>query len=380
MRVALVDTVKNRKYYPLPFLKIGAWLKDEGHECQIFNNRLPESRVFDEIWITTVFTFDVNYSLAFVREAKKRADKVIVGGIAATLLPEVYKEEGVEVFVGLHSEAEKYSLDYSILNHTPEYSVTHTSRGCIRKCEFCMVKEVEPKFYNRLNWERDIHPDSKKIVFYDNNWSAKPNKIMREDTEKIHQLMKSQGILSVDFNQSIDCRVITPEKADIISSIPIKPIRLAFDSVDEKEPLIRTIRLLHDRGEKRFMIDMLYNFKDKPQDIYYRARAIAALREELNIAEISIFPMKYAPIKQIDSRRFVGRYWSRELLTALSLILSCSSVRGTISQHSLEEFEYWYGRNQDEFIRLLRYPKIRELMKTRLARSRKIKFGRLNNG
>ena len=98
--------------YPLPLLKIGAWRKAQGDYCQIFNNQLPEKGTFDEIWITTTFTYDIPHALGIVREAKKRASRVWVGGISASLLPEHFERQGVEVHKGLIPEAEKYHPDY----------------------------------------------------------------------------------------------------------------------------------------------------------------------------------------------------------------------------------------------------------------------------
>jgi len=39
----------------------------------------------------------------------------------------------------------------------------------------------------------------------------------------------------VDFNQGVDARLLTDEKAKLLSKIPIKPLRIAFDSMDYKE-------------------------------------------------------------------------------------------------------------------------------------------------
>lgn len=369
MKIALIDTVKKPKFYPVSLLKLGAWRKSLGDECTLSNTVLPEEA--DEIWITTVFTFDIPYSLVIAEAAKKRCNKVVVGGVAASLIPEPFEDLGVEVFRGLHPEAESFSPDYSLLGEFPGYSVTHTSRGCIRKCEFCMVKNLEPKFYFKPNWENDIFPESERIVFYDNNWSAKPIKVMEEDVEKIHHLMKTSGVKTIDFNQSVDCRIITPEKVDLMVTLPFRPIRFAFDSISEEEPLTNVLRMFSERG-KRFKcsIDMLYNFEEHPKEIYRRMEIIIKLREELKWGHIDLFPMKFRPIKQIASSGHVGRRWTKKTVQGFRQIVGTSSLRGTVSVHTEEDFRFWYGKDENEFMALLNYPKLLELCRRKKGNRR----------
>ena len=200
MRIALVDSTPKAKLYPLSLLKIGAWRKSLGDDCKIFNNRLPKAGEFNEIWITTTFTYDIPHALGIVKAAKERASKIIVGGISATLLPDIFKKEGVQVYQGLLPEAEKFSPDYSLLGEKPKYSISHTSRGCLRNCGFCMVNKLEPKFKNRPNWEKDIAPGVDKVLFYDNNWLAKKRTDLEQDIVILHKLKKMGKIKKIDFN------------------------------------------------------------------------------------------------------------------------------------------------------------------------------------
>jgi len=91
MNIALVDTVAKPKFYPIALLKIGAWRKSLGDSCRIFNNTLPPKNTVDEIWLTTTFTFDLPHVLGMVRDAKRRAKRVFVGGISATLMPDKFE-------------------------------------------------------------------------------------------------------------------------------------------------------------------------------------------------------------------------------------------------------------------------------------------------
>ena len=364
MRIALIDSNPKPKMYPLPLLKIGAWRKSLGDQCVIFNNRLPEKDEFDEIWITTTFTFDVSHALGIVREAKNRASRVLVGGVASSLLPKRFESLGVEVHVGIHDEIESMHPDYSLLDTVPTYSISHTSRGCVRKCGFCMVNRLEPKFFNRKNWENDIHPDADQIVFYDNNWFAKGFKGLKEDVKKLEKIISNGKIKTIDFNQGLDARLLTEKIADLLKGLPIIPVRFAFDDMSEDGFYQNAVMMMNKRGFNDFSAYVLYNYNDTPQDFYYRLRESVRLQVELKIRDVRSFPMRYQPIFDIDKRRkYVGRNWNVAKRGSFKAILAQASTCGQVSSSTIKEFEYWFGRDADEFDKLLSYPKIRELSK-----------------
>lgn len=368
MRIALVDSNPKPKVYPLPLLKIGAWKKANDDYCQLFNNSLPKPGEFDEIWITTTFTYDVPHAIKIIREAKKRAKKVLVGGISASLMPERFEKEGVEVHKGLILEAEKCSPDYSLLESPTEYSITHTSRGCIRKCSFCMVKTLEPEFKNREKWERDISPATKKVLFYDNNFLAKSLPDLKKDIETLKKLVRSGKVLGIDFNQGLDARLMTEEIGDILKGLPINPVRFAFDGLHEDGYFQNAVKIMAERGFVDFMNYVLYNFTDTPKDLYYRVRTCVELSEEFGV-RCQVFPMRYQPILiPSTDRGYVGKNWTQKKRNNFSSIvsshgsgkISCKGVPGIMGM--VEEFEYWFGKSPEEFDRLLSYPKLRELL------------------
>ena len=359
MRIALVDTTKKPTAYPVSLLKIGAWRQSLGDDCQLFTNRLPDET--DEIWLTTCFTFDIPHALGIVREAKNRAPVVKVGGVSATLLPEHFEREGVEVHRGLIAEAERCHPDYSLLPERPKYSIAHTSRGCVRKCKFCMVHRLEPEFHNR-DWIGDLAPGASKILFYDNNWLAKDVDDLGRDVRLIRGLVESGRARSVDFNQGLDCRLLTEEKADLLTGLPIKPVRFAFDGMQEDGHYQRAVRMMAARGHRDFMTYVLYNFTDTPKDFYYRLRESVRLSDELGINADS-FPMRYQPILEADAgREYVGKHWTKAQKYGFMNTLNKQSLTGQVSA-TMDEFEFWFGKDADGFDRLMSYPKIRQLAK-----------------
>lgn len=369
MKIALVDSVRRPSVYPLPLLKIGAWRADLGDECKLFTNELPEPGAFDEIWISTIFTFDIPHALGLVKAAIPRCDRVRVGGIAATLLPRYFEPFDCDVHTGLLEEAEAYPPDYGLLPNPPKYSITYTSRGCIRKCKFCMVRILEPEFTDRPEWDKDLYPGAEKILFYDNNWLAKPIEQIRRDVEMIRSHYVFRRISKIDFNQALDCRLLTEETADLLKQLPIYPVRFAFDTMAQDGAYQEAIRMMAKRGFNIFLSYVLYNYNDTPQDFYYRLKESARLVDELGVAAIDSFPMKYRPIMEADPKReYVGPHWTLQKVRAFQALRSAhSGAAATVTTHShqmfdpIEEFEYWFGKDADEFDRLLSYPKIRKL-------------------
>jgi hypothetical protein len=375
MRIALVNSNRKTKLYPIALLKLGAWLKSQNIVCKLFNNELPKVGEYDEIWITTVFTFDMFYVKAMIEASKKMAKKVKVGGISASLMPDFYRRLGVDVHVGLHMEAEKSIPDYSLLGFKPEYSIVYTSRGCVRKCKFCMVPKLEPVFTEK-EWELEISSESKKVLFYDNNWLAKEKKFLYNDIAKLHRLVDEKRISSIDFNQGLDCRLMTEEIADRLQGLPISPVRFAFDGIQEDGFFQKAVKMMVDRNFHSFTNYILYNFKDSPQDFYYRLRETALLNECCNGAIVRGFPMRYQPINSAkEERDFVGKKWTqREVANVIKIMGAHSGPAGTFSPGTMIEFKYWFGASELEFLSILNYPKLGKFLKKKTA------YLRLNPG
>jgi len=391
MRIALVDASPDRsiKTYPVALLKLGAWAKSRGDDCSLLSNTLPKKGEFGEIWMTTRFTYDIPFAVGMGKKAKSLVDRVWVGGISASLLPEHFEENGLEVFRGLHPEAEQFFPDYSLLKKPPSYSISHTSRGCVRKCKFCMVRILEPDFKNSAKWWEGLHPNVKKIQFFDNNWLAKPIDDFREDVKIFRRLVAEDKITSIDFNQALDARLLTEEKADLMEGLPIRPMRFAFDNMQTDGYYQKAVQMMKDRGFTRFTSYVLYNYKDTPEDFYYRLREgvlLSEVRDDGN-KTVASFPMQYSPIMKWN-RNFVGEYWSPKMLTAFNYIRSgISGPAGIISivgsprldMTPLEVFEYWFGKNEKEFVKLLKYPKIKQLSERKRI-AKKWEIGGIKNG
>lgn len=171
--------------------------------------------------------------------------------------------------------------------------------------------------------------------------------------EKTHKPLKRKRI--VDFNQGIDSRLITKENMQKLSEVNIFPLRIAFDHWQLRDIYEKAIRTAVSCGINSLSNYLLYNFEDKPEELYYRLRMNVDLCEELD-ASIYSFPMKYHPINDKEffmNRDFIGKHWNRKFIRAVQAVLN--STKGKIGR-GVDFFEEAFGRNIEEYMRILWMP------------------------
>ena len=158
----------------------------------------------------------------------------------------------------------------------------------------------------------------------------------------------------VDFNQGVDARLFTKEKACLLASIAIRPLRIAFDDMKTRTAYEKAIRLSVSAGIKDFSNYLLYNFKDEPIDLYRRLKINVDLCEELNV-NIYSFPMKYHPLYGENShdRDYIGQHWNRKYIRAIQAILN--STKGKVGK-GFEFFGEAFGHTEEEYLELLEMP------------------------
>lgn len=164
----------------------------------------------------------------------------------------------------------------------------------------------------------------------------------------------------VDFNQGVDARLFTEEKARLLASIAIRPLRIAFDNIKTLPAYEKALKWSANAGIRHFSNYLLYNFTDKPVDLYKRLEINVNLCDELHV-NIYSFPMKYHPLRreagsEIDfshNRDYIGKYWNRKYIRAVQAILN--STKGQIGKGQSFFYEA-FGNDEEEYLRLLDMP------------------------
>lgn len=410
-RILLIEPGYKNKYPPLGLMKIAQYHGPNGKRDHVTFIKGEDASALDQAWdriyVTTLFSFEyprISTSIDFaLKVANGQADKVFVGGIAASLMHERFLKErrwqGIRFIKGLLSEAPAVALqlddfaeelysddltgrpiedlvpDYAILDQVEyKYPVrdayfAYTSRGCIRKCHFCGVPKLEgmqrdvESLTDLVRAIDDLYGPKKDLILMDNNVVASSR--FKEIIAEIRDLGFTPGAKllrpgsrvpvqrRVDFNQGVDARILCKDPMYLkeLSSICLKPLRIAFDHLGVKKPYEKAVRYAHEHGLNELSNYMLYNFHDGPDDLFERMRLNVTLNEELGV-RIWSFPMRYQPTDRPD-RGHVGEKWSRYQLRSMQIILQ--ATHGIVSGEP-EFFKTAFGDTAEDYERILLMP------------------------
>lgn len=163
---------------------------------------------------------------------------------------------------------------------------------------------------------------------------------------------KAKKARYLDFNQGVDGRKINDENMEQLARLAIHPLRIAFDDIHLKDVYCEAVRTAHRHGIREISNYILFNYKDKPEDLYERLRVNIELNEELGI-QIFSFPMKYSPISETD-RTYIGANWCKKSIRAISAILQVT--KGVVAAGS-SFFYKAFGNNLEEFYEILAMPR-----------------------
>jgi hypothetical protein len=158
----------------------------------------------------------------------------------------------------------------------------------------------------------------------------------------------------VDFNQGTDARYVTDELMKLMSEIPIRPLRIAFDYWGIRDKYENAVRLAAKYGLTELSNYILYNFNDSPEELYKRLEINVQLNNELG-TKIFSFPMKYIPLfgEEAKDRDFIGKKWNRKYIRAVQSILNVT--KGIVAPGQTF-FEKAFGKNLQHFYELLHMP------------------------
>lgn len=273
MKILLIDI--DSKIPNLALHKIATYYKDKGDEV-IWN--LPIMRdCVDKIYVSCVF--DWNKKLC--EEWEGRAE---IGGSGYSLTKKL--PSGIEAV-------------------KPRINLGFTTRGCIRKCSFCVVPKKEG-FIEIIGDIYDIWDKrSKEIELLDNNIMA-----LFEHFKKTWGQIKKEGLKLKE--NGLDIRLLDKERAEILASIKHYEYHFAFDSMQDKSKVEKGIEILQEVNIRRSCFYVLVGFDTTIADDLER---LNFLRDKKQNAYVQRYYYKKGDKKYIALARWVNQHHIFQAMT-----------------------------------------------------------------
>jgi len=243
LKVRLVDL--DSKMGSIALMKISSFYKD--HDIA-WHSPLMDADI-DKLYISKLFDFTEDYQYT------QGAKQVIKGGSGYDITSKLPKE--IDIIK---------TLDYTIYPQI-DYSLQFYSRGCIRNCPFCIVRQKEGNITPVEPME--LNPKGKHIEVLDNNFFANPQwKWAIEDLIKTNQKVNFHGI---------DARIMNEEQAYYLNKVKhYKQIHIAWDN--PRDNLISQLQEITKYIKPyKIMCYVLIGYWSTPEEDLYRVEKLREL-------------------------------------------------------------------------------------------------------
>ena len=239
MKIGIIDAdlLDNGTRHPnLALMKISGYMKSKENNVELLEDYKNISE-YDEVYLSKVFSF-TNIPINI-----KDYPNLICGGTG------LYWDKAKP----LEYEIEHHMPDYSLYDNYVQkeiergikksyfgdyldYSIGFATRGCVRRCKFC-INHNKTSVVKHSPINEFVDQNRKYIYLWDDNFLAYP-----QWKGILNELMETNK--QFQFRQGLDIRFLTDEKAEILSKCKYKgDFIFAFDNIDEKELIMKKISL-----------------------------------------------------------------------------------------------------------------------------------------
>jgi len=243
MNIGLIDIEPN--IVNTAYMQISQFHKDNGDSVEWWSPLTGNQ--FDRVYCSSLFDFTNK------NDIPKHA---IIGGT------------GFNVKTRLPQEIEECEYDYSIYPEC-DYSIVWLSRGCIRKCPFCLVWEKEGYISSQI--PKELNANGKYIKVQDNNFFANP------EWPAAYLWLKNSK-QPINFSSGIDIRILNKRQCRQLAKLKIQgQIHIAWDN--PRDDLAKHIELLisHIKPYK-IMCYVLIGYWSTPEEDLYRIETLRDLK------------------------------------------------------------------------------------------------------
>ena len=281
MDIGLID-VDGHNFPNFALMRISAYHKNKGDNVEWAIDGLF-AKYYDIIYSSKIFTFTKDYDYSTIK-----CGRLIKGGTGYDIQSKL--DENIE-----------YSnlMDYSLY---PQYnfSIQFFSRGCIRHCPFCLVREKEG--YINSAKVVELNPKGEWLEILDNNFFANPE--WRNSADYIiknNQPIKLHGV---------DVRIMDEEQAFCLNKFKMKQnIHIAWDlpKIDLTEKLKSMIKYI-----KPYKITcyVLIGYNSTIEQDLFRLQTLKELGITPFVQPFRDYENKRNPTQyELDLARWANRMW-----------------------------------------------------------------------
>ena len=354
MKVVLIEprstTANVYSKIPMPLLGpvyLGTILKNQGHDVRIYKEDVcaPDyANLKADIIGISILTSTANRGYEIARKFPK--EKVIIGGVHASLLPEeavrfarqvvVGEAEGVieDIVNGKLKDAIVYGKpvedldslpypDFSLIQgyRTPAFMTpVSTSRGCPFDCSFCSVTKIfgrKYRFRSTENIKQELlSAEGKNIFFCDDNFTAHPKRT-RELLEFLTQCKIRPWSCQVRCDVAKDGSLLTlmAKAGCSVACIGFESVNLktlqAYDKKQTIEEIIHAIKSFHKNKIKIHGMFVLGSDDDNEKTVWETLRF--AIKHKIDTIQMSIltpFPGTKVHQELEAQKRIFNKNWS----------------------------------------------------------------------
>lgn len=262
MNIGIIDAdLMGRKKHRFPNLasmKISNYNKSIGNNVKLITSYDDDMSVYDDIYLSKVFTDTV------VPDNILKLDNIHLGGTGFFFDKAPPLNEEIEHFmpdyhlyddwiaVMSQTENKRKSVNAQFRWYT-DYSIGFTTRGCFRKCPFCVNQKYDRVFKHSSLCEF-YDPNLKKICLLDDNILG------FKDWKSVFEELNSTG-KPFQFKQGLDERLLTNEKCDVLFNSKYDgDYTFAFDNIADYELIERKLDMIRSYTNKQCRFYVLVGF------------------------------------------------------------------------------------------------------------------------
>lgn len=231
MKIGLIDADlldAGTRHPNLALMKISGYMKAMGNQVELLLDYTTINS-YDQVYISKVFTFTKVPDHVFENS------NITIGGTG------FFPEGGPDLELNI----EHHMPDYTLYNHFisneiirginptkysdyTDYSIGFSTRGCFRKCEFCVNKKYD-RVLRHSSIDEFFDKSRRHIYLWDDNFLAfKDWRLVLDELEQTNRYFQ--------FRQGLDIRCMTEEQAKRLTSMKYKgDFIFAFDHIKDRE-------------------------------------------------------------------------------------------------------------------------------------------------